>query len=132
MPCAQLLADGGLRFQLAFTCRAAKPDWGWADFRQTTPTAVTTAAKLAFCMGNFAERLRQDLRHHQPDWSVLALQAHERGSTYVAATSKSLPERPEPMVLARIRATIVGRGRLPPAPADRHPRIIGASIVIRE
>ena len=69
-------------------------------------------------MVNFAERLIQDVRQHQPDWSVLDLQAHYRGSKYVAETIKSLPERPGAIVLARLRAQIVGLGRIHAAPAD--------------
>ncbi len=85
---------------------------------QTTPTAVTNAANLAFFMVNFAERLLQDVRQQQPDWSVLDLKAHYRGSKYVEEIIKLLPERPEPIVLARIRATIVRLGRVHAAPAD--------------
>lgn len=118
LPFAQLIDYDGLRFQLEFNVRDAKQYWGLEDFRQTTPTAVTNAAKLAFFMVNFAERLLPDGRHHQPDWSVLDLQAHYRGSKYVEETIKLLPERPEPIVLARIRATIVRLGRIHAAPAD--------------
>lgn len=118
LPFAQLIDYYGLRFQLEFNFRDAKQYWGLEDFMQTTPTAVTNAANLAFFMVNFAERLLQDGRHHQPDWSVLDLKAHYRGSKYVEETIKLLPERPEPIVLARIRATIVRLGRIHPAPAD--------------
>ena len=76
LPFAQLIDYYGLRFQLEFNFRDAKQHWGLEDFMQTTPTAVTNAANLAFFMVNFSERLRQDARHHQPDWSVLDLKAH--------------------------------------------------------
>jgi len=118
LPFAQLIDYYGLRFQLEFNFRDAKQYWGLEDFMQTTPTAVTNAANLAFCMVNFAERLLQDVRQHQPDWSVLDLKAYYRGSTYVEETIKLLPTRPEPILLARIRAKIVGLGRIHPAPAD--------------
>jgi putative transposase len=118
VPCAHLRDDDGLRCQLEFNFREAKPDWGVEDFMQTTPTAVTNAAKLAFFMVNFAERLLQDGRHHQPDWSVLDRKAHYRGSKYVEEAIKLLPEWPEPIVLARIRAKLVGLGRIHAAPAD--------------
>jgi len=117
LPCAQLIDYYGLRFQLEFNFRDAKQYWGLEDFMQTTPTAVTNAANLAFFMVNFAERLLQDVRQHQPDWGVLDLKAYYRGSKYVEETIKLLPERPEPILLARIRATIVGLGRIHPAPA---------------
>ena len=118
LPCAQLIDYYGLRFQLEFNFRDAKQYWGLEDFMQTTPTAVTNAANLAFFMINVAERLRQDERHHQPDSSVLDLKAHYRGSKYVEATIKLLPEKPDPIVLARIRAKLVGLGRIHAAPAD--------------
>lgn len=121
LPFAQLIDYYGLRFQLEFNFRDAKQHWGLEDFMQTTPTAVANAANLAFFMVNFAERLLQDVRHHQPDWGVLDLKAHYRGSKYVEETIKLLPERPEPIVLARIRATIVGLGRIHAAPADPIP-----------
>lgn len=88
---------------------------------QTTPTAVTNAANLALFMVNFTERLLQDVRQHQPDWSVLDLKAYYRGTKYVEETIKLLPERPEPIVLARIRAKISALGRIHAAPADSIP-----------
>lgn len=118
LPYAQLIDYYGLRFQLEFNFRDAKQHWGLEDFMQTTPTAVTNAANLAFFMVNFAERLIQDGRHHQPDWGVLDLKAHYRGSKYVEETIKLLPEKPEPILLARIRAKIVGLGRIHAAPPD--------------
>lgn len=118
LPCAQLIDYYALRFQLEFNFRDAKQHWGLEDFMQTTPTAVANAANLAFFMVNFAERLLQDGRRHQPDWGVLDLKAHYRGSKYVEETIKLLPERPEPIVVARIRAKLVGLGRIHPAPAD--------------
>src|SRR4051812_32001251 len=121
LPFAQLIDYYGLRFQLEFNFRDAKQHWGLADFMQTPPTAVANAANLAFFMVNFSERLLQDARHHQPDWSVLDLKAHYRGSKYVEETIKLLPERPEPIVLARTRAKILGLGRIHAAPADPIP-----------
>ena len=118
LPCAQRIDDYSVRFQLECNFRDAQQYWGLEDFMQTTPTAVTNAANLACFMVNFAERLRQDGHHYQPDWSVLDLKAHYRGSKYVEETIKLLPERPEPIVLARIRAKLVGLGRIHPAPAD--------------
>jgi len=118
LPFAQLIDYYRLRFQLEFNFRDAKQSWGLEDFMQTTPTAVTNAANLSFFMVNFAERLLQEGRQHQPDWSVLDLKAHYRGTKYVEETIKLLPERPEPIVLARIRAKLVGLGCIHAAPAD--------------
>ena len=121
LPFTELIDYYGLRFQLEFNFRDAKQYWGLEDFMQTTPTAVTNAANLAFFMVNFAERLLQDVRHQQPEWSVLDLQAHYRGTKYVEETIKLLPERPEPIVLARIRAKMSALGRIHAAPADAIP-----------
>ncbi len=118
LPFAQLIDYYSLRFQLGFNFRDAKQHWGLEDFMQTDPTAVTKAANLAFFMVNFAARLLQDGHRHQPDWSVLDLKAHYRGSKYVEETIKMLPERPDPIVLARIHAAIAGLGRIHAAPAD--------------
>jgi hypothetical protein len=94
LPCAQLIGHYGLRFQLEFNFRDAKQHWGLEDFMQTTPTAVAKAANLAFFMVNVAGRLLQAVRHHQPGWGVLDLNAHYRGSKYVEETIKLLPDRP--------------------------------------
>ena len=118
LPCAQLIDYYGLRFQLEFNFRDAKQYWGLEDFMQTSPTAVTNAANLAFFMVNLGERLLQDARQDQPDWSVLDLKAHYRGNAYVEEAIKLLPETPEPILLARIRAKLRGLGRIHAAPAD--------------
>ena len=87
----------------------------------TSPTAVTNAANLALFMVNLTERLLQDIRPRHPAISVLDLKAHCRGAKYVEETIKLLPERPEPIVLARIFTTIVGIGRIHAVPADPAP-----------
>jgi putative transposase len=120
LPFAHLIDYYGLRFQLEFNFRDAKQYWGLEDFMNTNPTAVTNAANLAFFMVNLAERLLQDARQHQPAWSVLDLKAHYRGTKYVEETIKLLPEKPEPIVLVRILAKIVGLGRIHDAPAEPH------------
>ena len=121
LPFTHLIDYYGLRFQLEFNFRDAKQYWGLEDFMQTTPTAVTNAANLSFFMVNLVERVLQDVRQRQPDWSVLDLKAHCRGTKYVEETIKLLPERPEPIVLARILARISGLGRIHAAPVDSIP-----------
>ena len=83
-----------------------------------SPTAVTNAANLSLFMVNLVERLLQDARHRQPACSVLDLKAHCRGAKYVEETIQLLPERPEPVLLERIFAKIVGIGRIHAAPAN--------------
>jgi putative transposase len=107
-----------LRFQLEFNFRDAKQYWGLEDFMNTSPTAVENAANLSLFMVNLVERLLQEVRHRQPTYSVLDLKAHCRGAKYVEETIKLLPETPEPILLERIFAKIVGIGRIHAAPAD--------------
>ena len=107
-----------LRFQLEFNFRDAKQYWGLEDFMNTSPSAVTNAANLSLFMVNLVERILQDVRHHQPECSVLDLKAHCRGAKYVEETIKLLPETPEPILLERIFAKIVGIGRIHAAPAN--------------
>jgi len=110
-----------LRFQLEFNFRAAKQYWGLEDFMTTSATAVTNAANLSLFMVNLVERLLQDVRQRQPECSVLDLKAHCRGAKYVEETIKLLPETPEPVLLERIVAKIVGIGRIHALPADPVP-----------
>jgi putative transposase len=110
-----------LRFQLEFNFRDAKQYWGLEDFMTTSPSGVSNAANLSLFMVNLVERLLQDLHRCQPACSVLDLKAHCRGAKYVEETIKLLPEAPEPVLLERILAKIVGIGRIHAAPADPVP-----------
>ena len=121
LPWATLIDYYGLRFQIEFNFRDAKQHWGLEDFMNTHPTAVTNAANLALFMVNLTERLLQDRRPGHPAISVLDLKAHCRGAKYVEETIKLLPEKPEPVLLARIFTTIVGIGRIHALPADPVP-----------
>ena len=78
----------------------------------TTPTGVTNAANLALFMVNVAYRLRTDIQPHDPAYSVLDLKADWRGYKYVEETIKMLPEKPEPILLAKIRNQVAGLGRI--------------------
>jgi putative transposase len=110
-----------LRFQVEFNFRDAKQFWGLEDFMNTSPIAVTNAANLSLFMVNLVERILQDVRQRQPGCSVLDLKAHCRGAKYVEETIKLLPETPEPSLLERIVAKIVGIGRIHAASADPVP-----------
>jgi putative transposase len=113
-----LIDYDGLRFQLEFNFRDAKQYWGLEDFMTTHPTRVTNAANLSLFMVNVVERLLRDMRHNQPDMSVLDLKAQYRGAKYVEATIQMLPEKPEPSLFERIVARLTGIGRIHAAPAD--------------
>jgi putative transposase len=108
----------GLRFQIEFNFRDAKQYWGLEDFMNVTPTGVTNAANLSLFMVNVAYRLRADVHARDPDYSVLDLKADCRGSKYVEETIKMLPEKPEPVLLAKILNQVTGLGRIhAPQPA---------------
>jgi hypothetical protein len=101
-----------LRFQIEFNFRDAKQYWGLEDFMNVSATAVTNAANLALFMVNVSQRLLGDLRPANPDCSVLDLKALCRGAKYVAEAIKMLPEKPEPVVLARIFKQLTDLGRI--------------------
>jgi putative transposase len=102
----------GLRFQLEFNFRDAKQYWGLEDFMNVTPTGVTNAANLSLFMVNVAYRLRATLHPRDPDYSVLDLKADWRGYKYVEETIKMLPEKPEPVLLAKICNQVACLGRI--------------------
>jgi DDE superfamily endonuclease len=102
----------GLRFQIEFNFRDAKQYWGLEDFMNITPTGVTNAANLSLCMVNVAYCLRTDGHVREPAYSVLDLKADCRGYKYVEETIKMLPEKPEPVLLAKILNQVAGLGRI--------------------
>src|SRR5215475_10595356 len=109
---APLVDYYGLRFQIEFNFRDAKQYWGLEDFMNVTPTGVTNAANLSLFMVNVAYCLRADSHPRDPDYSVLDLKADCRGYKYVEETIKMLPEKPEPVLLAKIRHHVAGLGRI--------------------
>lgn len=109
---APLVDYYGLRFQIEFNFRDAKQYWGLEDFMHVTPTGVTNAANLSLFMVNVAYRLRADRHPRDPDYSVLDLKADCRGYKYVEEMIKMLPEKPEPVLLAKIRHHVAGLGRI--------------------
>jgi putative transposase len=113
---APLVDYYGLRFQVEFNFRDAKQYWGLEDFMNVTPMGVTNAANLSLFMVNVAYRLRADSHPRDPAYSVLDLKADCRGSKYVEETIKMLPEKPEPILVAKIRNQVAGLGRIHAAP----------------
>ncbi len=109
---APLVDYYGLRFQIEFNFRDAKQYWGLEDFMNITPTGVTNAANLSLFMVNVAYRLCTDVRQRAPDYSVLDLKADCRGYKYVEETIKMLPEKPEPILFAKILNQVAGLGRI--------------------
>ena len=109
---APLVDYYGLRFQIEFNFRDAKQYWGLEDFMNVTPAGVTNAANLSLFMVNVAYRLRAARHPRDPDYSVLDLKADCRGYKYVEETIKMLPEKPEPVLLAKIRNHVACLGRI--------------------
>jgi putative transposase len=109
---APLVDYYSLRFQIEFNFRDAKQYWGLEDFMNVTPTGVTNAANLSLFMVNVAYHLRADSHPQDPDYSVLDLKADCRGYKYVEETIKMLPEKPEPVLLAKILSHVAGLGRI--------------------
>src|SRR4029453_3915926 len=81
-----------------------------------TTTGVTKAANLSLFMVNVAYCLRADGHSHDLDYSRLNLKAHCRGSKYVEETIKLLPEKPEPILLAKILKRVASLGRIHVSP----------------
>jgi putative transposase len=115
---APLVDYYGLRFQIEFNFRDAKQYWGLEDFMNVTPTGVTNAANLSLFMVNVAYRLRADVHPRDPDYSVLDLKADCRGYKYVEETIKLLPEKPEPVLFAKILNQVAGLGRIHVSPSS--------------
>jgi putative transposase len=109
---APLVDYDGLRFQIEFNFRDAKQYWGLEDFMNVTSTGVTNAANLSLFMVNVAYSLRAGGHARDPDYSVLDLKADYRGYKYVEETIKMLPEKPEPVLLAKILNQVAGLGRI--------------------
>lgn len=118
LPFDKLIDNYCLRFQLEFNFRDAKQYWGLEDFMTTHPIRVTNAANLSLFMVNLVERLLREERRLQPEMSVLDLKAQCRGAKYVEATIKLLPQMPEPSLLERIVAKVIGIGRIHAAPPE--------------
>jgi putative transposase len=113
---APLVDYDRLRFQIEFNFRDAKQYWGLEDFMTVTPTGVTNAANLSLFMVNVAYRLRADIRARDSAYSVLDLKADCRGGKYVEETIQRLPEKPEPVLCAKILHQVTGLGRIHVSP----------------
>jgi putative transposase len=109
---APLRDSYGLRFQIEFNFRDANQYWGLENFMNVTPTGVTNAANLSLFMVNVADRLRADNHPRDAAYSVLDLKADCRGSKYVEETIQILPEKPAPILLAKILNRVAGLGRI--------------------
>ena len=101
-----------LRFQIEFNFRDAKQYWGLEDFMNIKETAVTNAANLSLFMVNLSYLLLRDFRQKDSTVNVLDLKAYYRGHKYVTETLKWLPQKPEPILMARIFDKVSRLGRI--------------------
>jgi putative transposase len=101
-----------LRFQIEFDFRDAKQYWGLEDFMNVKDTAVINAANLALFLVNVSHLLLRDFRKKDSTVNVLDLKAYYRGQKYVVETLKRLPQKPEPILMARILDQVSRRGRI--------------------
>ncbi len=109
----QLIDLYSLRFQIEFDFRDAKQFWGLEDFMNISQTAVTNAVNLAFFMVNLSRRLLRDFRReHDPDFSLLDLKAFYRGFKYVEEVIKLLPQKPDPILISRIKNQVANLGAI--------------------
>jgi len=109
-----------LRFQIEFNFRDAKQSWGLEDFMNVTEVAVTNAANLSLFMVNFSYRLLRDLRLKDSHFSILDLKACFSGAKYVTETIQLLPQKPEPILLARIFNHVTQLGPIHPLQSSSH------------
>ncbi len=109
---ASLVDSSRLRCHIALNFRDAKQSWGLEDFMNVTPPGVTHAAHLSLFMVHVAYRLCTDVRQRAPASSVLDLQADGRGDKDVEETIQRLPEKPAPILFAKILNQVAGLGRI--------------------
>jgi IS4 transposase len=109
---ASIIDFYSLRFQIEFNFRDAKQYWGLEDFMNIKETPVTNAANLSLFMVNVSYLLLRDFRQKDSTVNVLDLKAYYRGHKYVAETLKWLPQKPEPILMARIFDKVSRLGRI--------------------
>ena len=80
-------------------------------------TAVTKAVNLAFFMVNLSRRLLRDFQREQhPDFSLLDLKALYRGFKYVEEVIKLREQKPDPILISRIKNQVANLGAIHSVP----------------
>jgi putative transposase len=111
---SQIIDYYSLRFQIEFNFREAKQFWGWEDFMNTTPTAVTNASNLSLFMVLVSQYLLPIFHTQQGEGHIEDLKSHYRGLRYVEETLKLLPQKPDPILKSQIFAQVSQLGRIYP------------------
>jgi putative transposase len=79
-----------------------------------SPTAVTTAANLAFLMVNLSAVLLPVHRQQQPDFSVFDLKMYFRTRRYLREVIKSLPHPPASDFISQLGQRLSALGGIRP------------------
>jgi len=95
-----------LRFQIEFNFRDAKQFWGLEDFMTTNAVAVSNCANFSLFMVNVACVLLAKLSQENQEHGVVDLKAHFRGRKYVQEILKLLPEKPHPILIEELFASV--------------------------
>ena len=110
---APLVDYYGLRFQIEFNFRDAKQYWGLEDFMNVTTEPASPMRRICRCSWSmWPTVLGLAIPQRNPQYSVLDLKADCRGYKYVEETIKLLPEKPEPILFAKILNRVAGLGRI--------------------
>lgn len=112
LPLDKLIDYYCLRFQIEFNFRDAKQYWGLEDFMNVNPVPVTNAVNLSFLMVNVSQRLLRDFRLNQPEAGVLDLKSFFRSQRYLAEIIKSLTEKPDAILIQRLRNQLAQLGAI--------------------
>ena len=101
-----------LRFQIEFNFRDAKQYWGLQDAMNVNKIPVNNAANLSMFMVSVSAKLTHTFRGENTHYSVLDLKSHYRGLKYVDETLKILPQKPEPIVIEKIKQHLSSIGAI--------------------
>ena len=91
-----------LRFQIEFNFRDAKQFYGLDDFMNVKEIPINNAANLSMFMVNVGAKLREMFGSEHPGLGVLDIKARYRGLRYLQETLKTLPQKPETIVIHNI------------------------------
>ena len=77
-----------------------------------SPPLASPMRRICRCSWSMWRTVSRLMRQRTPDYSVLDLKADCRGYKYVEETIQMLPEKPEPILLAKILNRVAGLGRI--------------------
>ena len=101
-----------LRFQIEFNFRDAKQYWGLQHSMNVNKIPVNNAANLSMFMVSVSSKLTNTFRRENTNYSVLDLKSHYRGLKYLDETLEILPQKPEPIVIEKIKQHLSSIGAI--------------------